>query len=146
MSNPTCIFYAATNGELRRHALRLEAEGTIELGHVTVDPSELIAAVGAQSPDLVVVDLNLPLGDAALYFDVQPAYTLAHIARESERLDPTFLRTLLSGKPNGVQILASPVHAEEAELVRGEHVERALHLLRGDFDWVVLDLSRTWNE
>ena len=263
MSNPTCIFYAATNGELRRHALRLEAEGTIELGHVTVDPSELIAAVGAQSPDLVVadlgedperaldmldklptprprlivigpkdqsgailramrmgvrdyfdtdpseddlrsailrvgaeleprtavsapekkqparavavmgakggvgatvvacqlaaalasrggrvvlVDLNLPLGDAALYFDVQPAYTLAHIARESERLDPTYLRTLLSGKPNGVQILASPVHAEDAELVRGEHVERALHLLRGDFDWVVLDLSRTWNE
>jgi len=262
MSNPTCIFYAATNGDLRRHALRLEAEGTIELGHVTVDPSELIAAVGAQSPDLVIadlgedaervldmldklptprprlivigpkdqsgailramrmgvrdyfdtepseddlrsailrvvaelaprapaaaskaqparaiavmgakggvgatvvacqlaatlraqggrvalVDLNLPLGDAALYFDVQPAYTLANIARESDRLDSTYLRTLLSGKHNGVQILASPVHVEEAELVRGEHVERALSLLRGDFDWVILDLSRTWSE
>jgi pilus assembly protein CpaE len=25
-------------------------------------------------------------------------------------------------------------------------VERALSLLRGDFDWVVLDLSRTWSE
>jgi pilus assembly protein CpaE len=264
MSNPSCIFYAATNGELRRHALRLEAEGTIELGHVTVDPSELLAAVGAQSPELVVadlgpdaevvldmldklptprprlivigpkedsgtilramrmgvrdyfdappseddlrsailraaadlaprpgspaakapahparvvavmgakggvgttvvacqlaaslramgartalVDLNLPLGDAALYFDVQPAYTLANIARESDRLDATYLRTLLSGKPNGVQILASPVHAEEAELVRGAHVERALNLLRGEFDWVVLDVSRTWSE
>jgi pilus assembly protein CpaE len=263
MSNPSCIFYAATNGELRRQALRLEAEGTIELGHVTVDPSELLAAVGAQSPDVVVadhgddpesvldvldklstprprlivigpkdhsgtilramrmgvrdyfdaapseddlrsailriaaelspragasdtprthparvvavmgakggvgatvvacqlaaslrarglrtalVDLNLPLGDSALYFDVQPAYTIANIARESDRLDATYLRTLLSGKQNGVQILASPVHAEEAELVRGAHVERALNLLRGDFDWVVLDLSRTWSE
>ncbi len=262
MSNPSCIFYAATNGELRRQALRLEAEGTIELGHVTVDSSELLAAVGAQSPDLViadlgddaagvldlldklptprprlvvigpkddsgtilramrmgvrdyfdaapseddlrsailrvaaelaprsapekprahparvvavmgakggvgatvvacqlaatlraggartaVVDLNLPLGDAALYFDVQPAYTLANIARESDRLDSTYLRTLLAGRPDGVQILAAPVHAEEAELVRGAHVERALNLLRGDFDWVVLDLSRTWSE
>jgi pilus assembly protein CpaE len=263
MSNPSCIFYAATNGGLRRHALRLEAEGTIELGHVTAEPSELIALVGAQTPDLVIadlgddaervldmldklptprprlivigpkdqsgtilramrmgvrdyldadpteddlrsavlraaaelaprgsaaekaranparvvavmgakggvgatvvacqlsatlrargsrvalVDLNLPLGDAALYFDVQPAYTLANIARESDRLDATYLRTLLSGRPNGVQILASPVHAEEAELVRGAHVERALNLLRGDFDWVVLDLSRTWSE
>src|SRR5262247_1575333 len=263
MTNPSCIFYAATNGGLRRHALRLEAEGTIELGYVTAEPSELIAAVGAQSPDLVIadlgddpervldmldklptprprlivigpkdhsgtilramrmgvrdyldvdpaeedlrsavlrvaaelapraaagdkprthparvvavmgakggvgatvvacqlaaslraagsrvalVDLNLPLGDAALYFDVQPAYTLANIARESERLDATYLHTLLSGKPNGVQILAAPVHAEEAELVRGAHVERALNLLRGDFDWVVLDLSRTWSE
>lgn len=263
MSNPSCIFYAATNGALRRHALRLEAEGTIELGHVTAEPSELIAAVGAQTPDLVIadlgddaervldmldklptprprlvvigpkdqsgtilramrmgvrdyldsdpteddlrsavlrvaaelvprgaaaekarahparvvavmgakggvgttvvacqlaatlrargarvalVDLNLPLGDAALYFDVQPAYTLANIARESDRLDATYLRTLLSGRQGGVQILASPVHAEEAELVRGAHVERALNLLRGDFDWVLLDLSRTWSE
>jgi pilus assembly protein CpaE len=77
---------------------------------------------------------------------VQPAYTLANIARESDRLDATYLRTLLSGRPDGVQILASPIHAEEAELVRGAHVERALNLLRGDFDWVVLDLSRTWNE
>jgi pilus assembly protein CpaE len=262
MPNPSCIFYAATNGALRRHALRLEVEGTIELGHVTAETSELIAAVGVQTPDLVIadlgddaervldmldklptprprlivigpkdqsgtilramrmgvrdyldadpseddlrsavlrvaaelaprtgaekakthparvvavmgakggvgttvvacqlaatlrargarvalVDLNLPLGDAALYFDVQPAYTLANIARESDRLDATYLRTLLSGRPNGVQILASPVHAEEAELVRGAHVERALNLLRGDFDWVVLDLSRTWSE
>jgi pilus assembly protein CpaE len=264
MSNPSCIFYASSNGALRRHALRLEAEGTIELAHVTAEPSELLAAVGAQSPDLVIadlgdeaesvldvldklptprprliaigpkdqsgtilramrmgvrdyldpnpteedlrsavlrvaaelgprgtaptdkgpahparvvavmgakggvgatvvacqlaaslrargsrtalVDLNLPLGDAALYFDVQPAYTLANIARESDRLDATYLRTLLSGRQGGVQILASPMHAEEAELVRGSHVERALNLLRGEFDWVVLDLSRTWSE
>src|SRR5215510_9302914 len=58
MSNPSCIFYAATNGGLRRHALRLEAEGTIELGHVTAEASELIAAVGAQTPDLVIADLG----------------------------------------------------------------------------------------
>jgi pilus assembly protein CpaE len=112
----------------------------------TVVACQLAASLRAGGARTAVVDLNLPLGDVALYFDVQPAYTLANIARESDRLDATYLRTLLSGRPNGVQILASPVHAEEAELVRGAHVERALNLLRGDFDWVVLDLSRTWSE
>jgi pilus assembly protein CpaE len=112
----------------------------------TVVACQLAASLRASGSRVALVDLNLPLGDAALYFDVQPAYTLANIARESDRLDATYLRTLLSGKPNGVQILASPVHAEEAELVRGAHIERALNLLRGDFDWVLLDLSRTWNE
>src|SRR4030095_8300508 len=58
MSNPSCIFYAATNGGLRPHALRLEAEGTIELSVVTAEPSELIAAVGAETPDLVIADLG----------------------------------------------------------------------------------------
>src|SRR4030095_4432884 len=57
MSNPSCIFYAATNGGLRRHALRLEAEGTIELSVVTAESSELIAAVGAETPDLVIAAL-----------------------------------------------------------------------------------------
>jgi len=112
----------------------------------TVVACQLAASLRARGARIALVDLNLPLGDAALYFDVQPAYTLANIARESDRLDATYLRTLLSGKPNGVQILASPVHAEEAELVRGAHVERALNLLRVDFDWVVLDLSRNWSE
>jgi pilus assembly protein CpaE len=112
----------------------------------TVVACQLAASLRARGSRVALVDLNLPLGDAALYFDVQPAYTIANIARESDRLDATYLRTLLSGKPNGVQILASPVHAEEAELVRGAHVERALNLLRGEFDWVVLDVSRTWSE
>jgi pilus assembly protein CpaE len=112
----------------------------------TVVACQLSASLRASGARVALVDLNLPLGDAALYFDVQPSYTLANIARESERLDATVLRTLLSGRPGGVQILASPVHAEEAELVRGAHVERALTLLRSDFDWVVLDLSRTWSE
>jgi len=260
MSTPTCIFYTAGNDQLHRQAVRLEADGTIDFGSVTTDPIELLEAVGAQRPDLVVadlgvdpdgvldvldklptprprllvigpqhqsgpilramrmgvreyfdappseddlrraiarigaelapaaepaaahparvvavmgtkggagatvvacqlaailrnggartavVDLNLPLGDVALYFDVQPAYTLANIAGESARLDATFLRTLLQGRPNGVQILAAPSRAEEAELVRGAHVERVLELLRADFDWVILDLSRTWGE
>jgi pilus assembly protein CpaE len=260
MPTPSCIFYTVANDELRRQAVRLEADGTVDYGSVTSDPTELLEAVGAQRPDLVIadlggdpdgvldvldklptprprlfvigppdrsgpilramrmgvreyfdtppseadlrraiarigaevtptaeraaahparvvavmgakggvgatvvacqlaaslraggartaiVDLNLPLGDVALYFDVQPAYTLANIARESDRLDATYLRTLLQGRPDGVQILAAPTRAEEAELVRGAHVERALELLRGDFDWVILDLSRTWSE
>ena len=259
MPAPSCIFYTATSAELRNHAAVLEADGTIELGIVTIDPAELLEEVRAKGPDIVVadlgvdpgqvldvldklptprpqllligpanqsetilramrmgvreyfdqapseddlrraiaalageivpeaatetrparvvavmgakggvgttvvacqlaaslqasgartavMDLNLPLGDVTLYFDVQPAYTLAHIARESERLDATYLRTLLQGHAGGVQILAAPTHAEEAELVKGIHVERALELLRRDFDWVVLDLSRTWNE
>jgi pilus assembly protein CpaE len=260
MPNPSCILFAATNGELRRQATRLESEGTLELRHVTMDANDLLVTAGAQNPDLViadlgtdpegvldvldklptprprliaigpnqsttilramrmgvrdyfdaapseedlrsavmragaelsprlepsprtqparvvavmgakggvgstvvacqlasslrrrgartaVVDLNLPLGDVALYFDIQPSYTLANIAREIERLDATYLRTLMQGRPDGVQILAAPVHAEEAELVRGAHVERVLSLLRADFDWVILDLSRAWSE
>ncbi len=112
----------------------------------TVVACQLAAALRRGGARTALVDLNLPLGDVALHYDIQPAYTLANIAREADRLDATYLRTLLQGRPDGVQILAAPTRAEEAELVRGVHVERALGLLREDFEWVVLDVSRTWSE
>lgn len=112
----------------------------------TVVACQLAGSLRALGARVAVVDLNLPLGDVALHHDVQPTYTLANIARESEQFDATYLRTLLQGRPDGVQILAAPSHAEEAELVRGVHVERALQLLRDDFDWVIADVSRDWGE
>ncbi|MGI9591719.1 MAG: AAA family ATPase [Myxococcota bacterium] len=112
----------------------------------TVVACQLAASLKAQGASVAVVDLNLPLGDVALHFDIQPSYSLANIAREDDKLDSTYLRTLLQGPPDGVQILPAPTHAEEAELVRGSHVERVLQLLRGEFEWVIVDVARDWGE
>lgn len=112
----------------------------------TVVACQLAASLQSLGSRTVLVDLNLPLGDVALHFDLQPRYTIANLARETERLDQTSLATMLQGHRTGVQILAAPTQMEEAELVRGDHVESALALLRSEFDWIVLDVSRSWSE
>ncbi|MEM7411134.1 MAG: cellulose synthase operon protein YhjQ/BcsQ [Myxococcota bacterium] len=150
-------------GELRRAVEEVTAD--LEAAAAADPPAKAIAVMGAKGGcgattvasqlaralrrtggRVALIDLNLPLGDVTLHFDIQPAYSVANIARESERLDPTYLRTLLHGPAEGVQILAAPARAEEAELVRGQHVEQVLTLLREDFDWVVLDVSRAWSD
>lgn len=112
----------------------------------TVVASQLAAALQATGGRVVIVDLNYPLGDVALHFDVRPTYTLAHVVKQGDELDATYLRGLLQGHRTGVQILAAPERVEEAELVRGVHVERVISILREEFTWVVLDVSRSWNE
>jgi pilus assembly protein CpaE len=112
----------------------------------TVVACQLAAALQAMGSRTVVVDLNYPLGDVALHFDVRPTYTLAHVVKQADDLDATYLRGLLQGHRSGVQILAAPERVEEAELVRGVHVERVISILREQFDFVVLDVSRSWNE
>jgi pilus assembly protein CpaE len=112
----------------------------------TVVACQLAAALQALGSRTVVVDLNYPLGDVALHFDVRPTYTLAHVVKQADELDATYLRGLLQGHRSGVQILAAPERVEEAELVRGVHVERVISILREEFDFVVLDVSRSWNE
>lgn len=94
-----------------------------------------------------IVDLNIPLGDVAVYFDVQPAYTLADVARAGDRVDATLIGDLLERHvETGVEVLAAPSRVEDAELVREGHVQILLEQLKQRFDWVVVDVSRTWNE
>jgi pilus assembly protein CpaE len=112
----------------------------------TFTACQLAATLQATGGRTVLVDLNLPLGDVALYLDVQPTYSLASVAQATERLDATSLRTILHSHRSGLQILAAPGQVEESELVKATHVERVLQLLRAEFDWVVLDVSRSWDE
>ncbi len=112
----------------------------------TVLACQLAASLQEAGGRAVLVDLNYPLGDVALHFDVEPTYTLADLARSEQELDATYLRTILKGHESGVQILAAPTLMEDAESIHGLHVERVLPILRSEFDWVIVDVSRSWNE
>jgi len=112
----------------------------------TVLACQLAASLQEVGGRVALVDLNYPLGDVALHFDVDPRYTLADLARAEEELDATYLRTILKGHESGVQILAAPALMEDAESIRSRHVERVLPILRTEFDWVIVDVSRSWNE
>jgi Flp pilus assembly CpaE family ATPase len=107
---------------------------------------QLAVSLQSQGARTAVVDLNLPLGDVALYFDLRPRYTLAHVARDADRLDAAYLRGALAEHHSGVCVLASPARLDEAMLVKADHVDRVLRLLSQDFDYVVVDVSREWKE
>ena len=107
---------------------------------------QLAASLQEAGGRAALVDLNYPLGDVALHFDVEPTYTLADLARAEQELDATYLRTILKGHESGVQILAAPTLMEDAESTHDLHVERVLPILRSEFDWVIVDVSRSWNE
>jgi Flp pilus assembly CpaE family ATPase len=107
---------------------------------------QLAVSLQAQGARTAVVDLNLPLGDVALYFDLRPRYTLAHVARDAEQLDAAYLRGALVQHHSGVSVLAAPARLDEAMLIKADHVDRVLRLLAADFDYVVVDVSREWKE
>lgn len=108
--------------------------------------TQLAASLQARGGRSVVMDLNYPLGDVALHFDLHPRYTLADVARQGQDLDDIYLQNVLQRHASGVALLAAPKRVEEAELLTRERVDQALDLLRADYDWVIVDASRSWNE
>jgi pilus assembly protein CpaE len=112
----------------------------------TVVACQLAASLQCAGERTALIDLNFPLGDVALHFDVEASYTLSDVASEQEQLDATFVESILHEHPSGVHILAASPRIEDSELIKGTHVDKLIGVLRERFDWVVLDVSRNWNE
>jgi pilus assembly protein CpaE len=54
----------------------------------------------------------------------------------------TFLRRSLSRHSSGLSLLPHPVQMEDAGIIREEHVQRVIGLLRASYTHLILDLSK----
>jgi pilus assembly protein CpaE len=100
----------------------------------------------AQDPrnNVVLLDLDLALGDTDVALDILPSYTLGDVAANIDRLDMTFLRGSLSKHATGLSLLPHPVQLEDSALIHEEHLQRVIGLLKATYSHVILDLSKSF--
>lgn len=88
----------------------------------------------------LLVDLNLPLGDAALNLGLTAEYSTVNALQNIKRLDAQFLNKLLVQHESGLWVLAAPGKLPSVP-VAGEAVEHLLTVARQAFDTVIVDLG-----
>ena len=103
-----------------------------------------LACALAEEPDnsVVLIDLDVALGDADVFLDTISEYTLADVAQNVARLDLTLLKKLLTKHSSGVHLLPRPVQLEDAKLITPDSVQRVIGLLKTSFSHIVLDTSK----
>jgi pilus assembly protein CpaE len=106
-------------------------------GVTTIASNFAISLAKESGQGTVLIDLN-PLGDAALELGVSTQYSTANALENSDKLDSNFLSTLLVEHSSGLSILAAPDKYTEIQPTRAS-VEKLLSVVRGDFDYVVVD-------
>jgi pilus assembly protein CpaE len=106
-----------------------------------------LGATLAQDPqhNAALIDLDLALGDADVALDLTADYTLADVSLNIDRLDLQFLRRSLSKHDSGLSLLPHPVLMEDAGLIREDHLQRVIGLLRASYTHLVLDLSKSFS-
>lgn len=94
----------------------------------------------AQDPNqkTLLIDLDLPLGDAALNLGIAAEYSTINALQSTSRLDASFLSQLLVKHSTGVSVLAAPGKFIPYE-ASDEAIDRLLEVARQDFDNVVVD-------
>jgi pilus assembly protein CpaE len=91
---------------------------------------------------VALVDLDLCLGDADVFLDTIPDYTLVDVAQNVTRLDFTLLKRSLTKHSSGLYLLPRPVQLEDIALITPDDLQRVIGLLKATFTHLVLDLSK----
>ncbi|QDU90106.1 Septum site-determining protein MinD [Pirellulimonas nuda] len=101
----------------------------------------------AADPDhsVVLLDLDLTLGDADVFLDTVPEYTLTDVSQNVARLDFTLLRRSLTKHASGLYLLPRPVALEDALLVTPDDLSRVIGLLKATFTHLIIDASKAYN-
>jgi pilus assembly protein CpaE len=87
---------------------------------------------------VLLIDLDLPLGNVALELGVTAQYSTIDALRNSSRLDSNFLSKLLVKHRSGLFALASTDKFTQIEITN-EAINKLLALALHDFDFVVVD-------
>lgn len=99
----------------------------------------LAAALAQKSGKVALVDLNFFSGDAAIFLDLNPKYTLTSLTANVSRLDDNFLMSVMARHSSGVYFLSEPLDVDDVIAITSEQIERILLFLKTVFDYVIID-------
>ena len=95
-------------------------------------------------PATCLVDLDFQHGACAHYLDLEPRLDLKEIEPRPERLDRQLLEVMLSYHASGLAVVAAPNRPAEMRSFDPEIVTRLLDLVSSHFEYLVIDMPRTW--
>ena len=97
-------------------------------------------------PRVCVVDLDLSFGDVAISVQLDPLRTILDALPMAGHLDESGAASLLTRYQPGLDMLLAPVTPGDAEKIPPRLVGELIAVLRGMYDFVVIDTPAQFNE
>jgi len=109
-------------------------------GVTTVACNMAIALAQNSAKRILLVDLALPIGDAALCLGIAAERSTEDALRNIDKLDAKLLESFLVKHRSGVFVLAAPTKVPDVEVSK-EAIDKLMELARREFDDVVVDVG-----
>jgi pilus assembly protein CpaE len=101
--------------------------------------TNLGVVLAGEGYQVCVIDLDLASGDIAITVQLDPVRTLVDAVPMAGHIDNTGANSLLTKYRPNLQMLLAPVTPGDAEKISAKLVSELLGVLRGMFDYVVVD-------
>ena len=109
-------------------------------GVTTVACNVAIAMAQNSGQSILLIDLALPIGDAALCLGITAGYSTEDALRNIDRLDASALHNLLVKHRSGAFVLAAPTKVPDVEVSEGA-IDELIAIARREFDHVIVDVG-----
>jgi len=116
------------------------------VGTTTIATNLAVSLAKHTKKAVLLVDLNLQFGNAALFLNVQPEYSIVDLANHLNDVEPELLKNVLSKHSSGVWLLSGPARVEEAEAITVSHLDQILAILKAVFDYIVIDTKNSFDD
>lgn len=116
------------------------------VGKTTLAVNLGLALAKGGASRVCVVDLDLAFGDVAITLQLVPDHTITEAIGLEDHLDFALLETLLTRHEASLMILAAPTQPHVKDQMPSNLVRRVLQTLRGQFDFVIVDTSPTFDD
>jgi len=145
---PGAMSEALLRASVLRLALRPQKKASGELlvflsakggsGATTLACNFAVSLAQESQKRTLLIDLNLPLGDAAINLGIKAEYSIVTAFQNSGRLDAQLLSGLLVQHSSGLFVLAAPSELAPT-FVSASVIDKLLEVACRDFDYVVVD-------
>ncbi len=95
---------------------------------------------------VALVDANFEFGDCGVLLNLPTNRTIADLTGPNVDVDEDMLSGTMAGHATGIKVLLAPPRPEMAELVTGALMKRVLEILPTMFDYVVVDMWKSFHE
>ncbi len=138
--------FGSASGSVRSCEVYAIAGATGGVG--TTSTAVNLGCVLASKPQnsVALVDLDVALGDADVFLDSIPEYTLADVVQNVARLDIQLLKRSLTKHSSGLYLLPRPVELHDTEAINGDSIRKVIGLLKASFTHLVIDLSKSYSQ
>ncbi|MCX7838750.1 MAG: response regulator [Anaerolineae bacterium] len=115
-------------------------------GASTIAVNLAVALRDESKARVALVDANLEFGDVGVLLNLPTTRTIAELVSGDANIDEEVLDGTMAAHSSAIKVLLAPTRPELAELVKVEHLKRILELLDKSYDFIVIDLWKSFQE
>lgn len=93
-----------------------------------------------QEKRVVLVDLDLDFGNAALALNLYPKFTITDVIDDIRHMDSDLIESYLIPHESGIKVLPANLQPNMNDFINAEHIHVILESLRESFDYVIVDM------